>query len=191
MSLFKKDPDELYADLILANLSKETKSDYATIISPKLLTGITHRLGGEKDWKGLEQIATFPDKENPIPEFQAIFAKYGKHRYSSDIDTLILNLFQKAGWRNRKKAGLIVEQTPRNIDKETILGVIKTKGIYLETLYVYLGKDFYQVVSYCPFSISDKKCKSGAAYLARVSGDYTSPELQEIVITMLKKENHI
>jgi len=181
-------PKKLYADLILANLGKEEKRDNVSVIQPKLLVGITHRLGGAKGWEGLEKIATFTSDENPVPEFKEIMKKYSLSY--AKMDNLILNLFLKAGWRDRKKSGLVVEQTPRKIDRETILDVINAKGIYLDTIYVHFGENSYQVVSYCPFSMHDNHT-IGAAYSVKVPNWQNTQKSQKTLIDMLKKENSI
>jgi hypothetical protein len=188
--MFRKHPQKLYADLILANLGKEEKRDNVSVIQPKLLVGITHRLGGAKSWEGLEEIATFTSKENPIPEFKRISESYALSYRA--MDNLILNLFLKAGWRNRKKSGLIVEQTPRKIDRETILGILDAKGIYLDTIYVHFGKDSYQVVSYCSFSINDKEAgfSSGAAYSVKVLNWQNTQKALDNIVNMLIEENN-
>jgi len=188
--MFRKIPQNVYADLILANLSPTDKKGNAEIIEPKLLVGITHRLGGAKSWEGLEEIATFTSKENPIPEFKRISESYSLSYGATD--NLILNLFLKAGWRHRKKSALVTEQTPRKIDRETILDVLNAKGIYLDTIYVNFGENSYQVLSYCPFTIKDTgNCNSGATYSAKVYNWKNTKESQKTLIDMLKEENNI
>jgi hypothetical protein len=187
--MFEKYSADVYADLILANLGPTEKKDNAEITEPKLLVGITHRLGGAKSWDSLEKIATFTSKENPVPEFKKIQERYSL-RFGK-MDDLILNLFLKAGWRHRKKTGLVVEKTSRAIDKKTILDVIGAKGIYLDTIYVHFGEDSYQVLSYCPFSIRDEdNCHTGAAYSAKVYNWKNTKESQKTLMDMLKKENN-
>jgi len=184
-------PKKLYADLILANLGEPERKSDIEVIEPKLLVGVTHRIGGAKDWEGLEKIATFTSGENPVLEFKDIAKKYSLDY--AKMDNLILNLFLKAGWRDRKKSGLVVERTPRKIDRETILDVLDAKGIYLDTIYVHFGKDSYQVVSYCPFSINDKEkdFSSGAAYSVKVNNWQTSQKSQKTLLDMLIKENNV
>lgn len=181
-----KFPQSLYVDLILANLGLSEKKGNIEIIKPKLLVGIAHYIGGAESWNDLEKMATFTSDEKPIPEFKNILKDYS----IGDVSNLFLNLFFKAGWRDRTKAGLVVEQTPRKIDEKAILEVLNAKGIFLDTVYVHFEKDSYQVLSYCPFSIKDKgNCNFGAAYSVKVYNWQNSQKSQKTLIDMLKKEN--
>ena len=188
----KKYPDELYANLILANLQTPLKKDGTTVIRPKFLTGIAHRLGGAESWKQLEENATFAGytaeekeklREGCIPEFKKILENYSM----SKVSNLCLNLFLKAGWRDRKKSGIVVESLQRKIDKESIVNVLNTKGIYLDTIYVYFGKDFHEVTSYAPFSYRSE----GAAYFMRIEGWKNTKSARTDLVDILKKENRI
>jgi len=196
----KYDP-KLYADLILANLGKKDMKGGAEIIEPKLLVGIAHRIactnGGAESWKQLKRHTTVVCpidysnskreelKDEYISEFRKMLDRYSM----CDVSDLFSTLFCKAGLRNRKKSGLIIESLPRKINRKSILD---TQVAYLDAVYVHFGKDSYQVVSYCPFSINDKEAgfSSGAAYSVKVLNWQNTQKAPDNIVNMLIEENN-
>lgn len=195
--MFRKRATRLYTNLILANLQAPSKKDGITIIRPKLLVGLTHMIGGAKSWERLEEIATFPDTDSTkegyekrkkcISDFKEIMKNYSMNKVSK----LFLNLFLKAGWRDRRGAGLVVENMQRRIDREAIENVINAKRIYLDTIYIYFNEGFHEVTSYAPFSYEDKRFTTGAAYFIRADNWRNTEDSQSDLVEMLKKENNI
>jgi len=196
MHIEKGYPRQLYADLILANLQEPVKKENITLIKPKLLTGMTHRIGGAKDWNDLENIITVAgviggaEKENKLKEYLPKFKEILQHYSMNDINILFMTLFGKAGLRDRVKSGLVVENTQRTFDRDSIYNVLATDGIFLDTVYVHFGKDFCEVTSYCPFALDQKYFFAGA-YFARVENWENTEKTQNDLIAMLKKENNI
>ena len=154
--------------------------------------GMAHRIGGAESWKQLEKNARFVGytdeereklREECMPEFKKILENYP----ISKVSNLFLNLFRKAGVRDRKKAGIIVESLQRKIDKESIASVLNTKEIYLDSIYVYFGKDFHEITSYAPFTYRSE----GAAYFMQIEDWKNTKSARRDLIDILKKENSI
>jgi len=194
-------PKKLYVDLILANLGEPERKSDIKVIEPKLLVGIAHLIarpsGGAKSWEQLKAQATVVCpvdysnskreelKDEYISEFRKILSKHPIR----DVSDLFSTLFYKAGLRDRKKSGLIIESLPRKINRKSILN---TQVAYLDAIYVHFGQDSYQVVSYCPFSINDKEAgfSSGAAYSVKVLSWQNTQKALDNIVNMLIEENN-
>jgi hypothetical protein len=194
-------PKKLYADLILANLGEPERKGNIKVIEPKLLVGMAHLIartsGGAKSWEQLKAQATVvcpadysnSKREELKDEYISEFRKILSKQPIRDVSDLFSTLFCKAGVRNRKKSGLVVEPGPRKINRKSILN---TQVAYLDAIYVRFGQDSYQVVSYCPFSINDKETgfSSGAAYFVKVNNWQNAQKALDSIVNMLIEENN-